>query len=281
MLEPTLPPRAVRFGVFEADLRTGELRKNGLRVRLQEQPFQVLAALLERPGEMVDREELRQRLWPADTFVDFDHSLNTAINKLREALGDSAGSPRFIETLARRGYRFLAPVEVIGAGAEDAPALAVPPATPRTAAGSATTSGLPELPAPPRVLSRSLFALIQVMYLCFYVAALATLDDVFRTVGGVFPRWAWPLTATALVTGLVGVASRLWLLSAVGFDYKGLGRKFRRLFPLLFPLDELWAFAPLLIVRYIPLGLAFACTAALLLAPFAQRTLTRLAYPAA
>jgi DNA-binding winged helix-turn-helix (wHTH) protein len=275
MPEPNSSPRAVRFGVFEADLRTGELRKNGMKVRLQEQPFQVLAALLERPGEMIAREELRQRLWPADTFVDFDHSLNTAINKLREALGDSAGSPRFIETLARRGYRFLAPVEVIGEEAS------IPGATPAPEGFTASAPPAGDLPAPPRVLSRSLFALIQVMYLCFYVAALATLEEVFRTVGSVFPRWAWPLTATALVTGLVGIACRLWLLSAVGFDYKGLGRKFQRLFPLLFPLDELWAFAPLLIVGRIPLGLAFACTAALLLAPFAQRTLTRLAYPAA
>ncbi len=104
----------VRFGVFTADLAAGELRKNGVRIRLQEQPFQVLAYLLERPGEVVTREELRQKLWPADTFVDFDHSLNTAVNKLREALGDSATSPRYVETLARRGYRFLVPVEPTG-----------------------------------------------------------------------------------------------------------------------------------------------------------------------
>ena len=92
---------------------SGELRKSGLRLRVQEQPFQVLLVLLERPSEVVTREELRQKLWPADTFVDFDHSLNTVINKLREALSDSAANPRFIETLARRGYRFLAPVEFV------------------------------------------------------------------------------------------------------------------------------------------------------------------------
>src|SRR5713226_2488853 len=98
------------FGVFEVDLRSGELRKQGVRIKLQEQPFHVLTVLLQRPGEVVTREELRNQNWPADTFVDFDNSLNTAINKLREALGDSADSPRFIETLPRRGYRFLAPV---------------------------------------------------------------------------------------------------------------------------------------------------------------------------
>src|SRR5882724_5133462 len=99
-----------RFGVFEVDPRSGELRKQGVRIKLQEQPFHVLTVLLQRPGEVVTREELRNQNWPADTFVDFDNSLNTAINKLREALGDSADNPRFIETLPRRGYRFIAPV---------------------------------------------------------------------------------------------------------------------------------------------------------------------------
>jgi DNA-binding winged helix-turn-helix (wHTH) protein/Tol biopolymer transport system component len=100
----------VKFGIFEVDCRAGELRRNGVKVKLQEQPFQVLAILLERPGEIVTRDELQKRLWPADTFVDFDHSLNAAVKRLRNALGDSADNPRFVETLARRGYRFLAPV---------------------------------------------------------------------------------------------------------------------------------------------------------------------------
>jgi DNA-binding winged helix-turn-helix (wHTH) protein/Tol biopolymer transport system component len=101
----------IRFGIFEVDLCGGQLRRNGLKVRLQEQPFQVLAMLLERPGEVVTREDLHARLWPADTFVDFDHGLNAAVKRLRDALGDSAENPRFVETLARRGYRFLAPAE--------------------------------------------------------------------------------------------------------------------------------------------------------------------------
>src|SRR5690349_955162 len=103
-------PAILRFGVFEMDVRAGELRKQGVRIKLQEQPFHVLTLLLQRPGEVVTREELRSENWPADTFVDFDNSLNTAINKLREALGDSADNPRFVETLPRRGYRFIAPV---------------------------------------------------------------------------------------------------------------------------------------------------------------------------
>src|SRR5438105_1724447 len=107
----------LRFGVFEVDVRAGELRKQGARIKLQEQPFHVLTVLLQRSGEVVTREELRSQNWPVDTFVDFDNSLNTAINKLREALGDSADNPRFIETLPRRGYRFIAPVSGVDGAA--------------------------------------------------------------------------------------------------------------------------------------------------------------------
>src|SRR5207248_8530593 len=101
----------VRFGAFEADWRSRELRKHGVRIKLREQPFRVLELLLERPGELITREELHRQIWPADTFVDFESGLNTAINRLRQALGDSADSPRFIETLPRRGYRFVFPVD--------------------------------------------------------------------------------------------------------------------------------------------------------------------------
>ena len=104
------PFRTRGFGVFEVDLRAAELRKNGVRIKLQEQPFQILSLLLEHPGEVVTREELRGKLWPAHTFVDFDRSLNKAMTKLRAALGDSADSPRYVETIPRHGYRFLAPV---------------------------------------------------------------------------------------------------------------------------------------------------------------------------
>src|SRR6201981_2577912 len=99
--------RIISFSTFELNLQTGELRRQGQKLKLQEQPFQVLAALLERPGEVVTREELRSTLWPSDTFVDFDHSLNAAIKRLRDVLGESAEMPIFVETLARRGYRFI------------------------------------------------------------------------------------------------------------------------------------------------------------------------------
>jgi len=102
--------RIVRFGVFEVDLCAGELRKSGMRIKLHGQPLEVLGMLLQRPGKVIPREELRQKLWPTDTFVDFDHGVNTAINRLREALGDSAETPRFIETVPRHGYRFIGAV---------------------------------------------------------------------------------------------------------------------------------------------------------------------------
>src|SRR4051812_7702717 len=116
MLErPLLRFAKIRFGVFEADLRAGELRKFGIRIKLQSQPFKLLTILISRAGEIVTREELQQELWGSETVVNFDHSLGTAINKVREALGDSAENPRYIETLAKRGYRFIAPVQVLDA----------------------------------------------------------------------------------------------------------------------------------------------------------------------
>src|SRR5690242_1941448 len=109
--QPPVPPDRWRFGQFEIDLSTGELRKSGLRIHIQDQPLRILGALLERAGELVTREELRERLWPSETFVNFERSLNAAVAKLRQVLADSAEQPRYIETMARRGYRFVAPVE--------------------------------------------------------------------------------------------------------------------------------------------------------------------------
>ena len=258
--------RVFRFGSYEADGRTGELRKQGVRVRLQEQPFQVLVMLLERPGELVTREEIRQRLWGAETFVDFDHSLNTAINKLRETLNDSAAEPRYIETLARRGYRFLAAVE--GAGAAEAPAA--------TGAGSGGPAESDALPAANRGAVRFLLVLIQVMYLSFYLAALAKLAAI--TAMAEAARLPEALPGLVAVSAVLGIPLRLYLLSAAAFDYRGLGDKFRRLFPYLFALDVVWALAPFLLMEKIGFGLAFASTAALLYVPFSQRTLVRMGY---
>ena len=235
-------------------------------MRLQEQPFQVLVMLLERPGELVTREEIRQRLWGAETFVDFDHSLNTAINKLRETLNDSAAEPRYIETLARRGYRFIAPVEAPG---NSAPAAEAP----------ASGANLDALPPAPRGAVRFLLALVQVMYLSFYLVALAKLAAITAIVETAHLSGAIP--GLAAVSAALGIPLRLYLLSAAVFDYRGLGEKFRKLFPYLFALDVLWALAPFLLVQKIGFGLAFAATAALLYLPFSQRTLVRMGYRAA
>ena len=115
MVPPTEAASRVRFGPFVADLRTGELWREGTRIALQDKPFQLLAALLERPGDLVTREELRQRLWPESVFTDFEHGLNKAVNKLRRALDDLTDEPRYVETLPRRGYRFVAPVASVHA----------------------------------------------------------------------------------------------------------------------------------------------------------------------
>jgi len=161
----------LRFGTFELDLRAGELRKHGLRVRLQEQPFQILAMLLAHPGEVTTREELQKKLWPADTFVDFDHGLNKAISKIREALGDSAESPRFVETVARRGYRFLAEVKV----ADTAPVHSPEPATqPHPSTEGRERPDLVREQVMPKTFARSLAWKVSVFAILLVMASLVT-----------------------------------------------------------------------------------------------------------
>ena len=175
---------------------------------------------------MVTREELRQKLWPADTFVDFDHSLNTAVNKLREALGDSAFSPRYVETLARRGYRFLAPVQ---RAKEKSPAQYLPhrqaQLSPAARARGAFHPDL-EVPLPRRGLTRGLFGLIQMMYLIFYVVALFRLTGIDRVTESFLPGWgSLAIFMAVLVTAGVGIPLRCYLISAVAFDHQRTGNK--------------------------------------------------------
>ena len=266
--------RRFRFGVFEADTATGELRKAGVRLRLQDQPFQVLVALLERPGEVLTREELRQKLWSDDTFVDFDHSLNSIINKLREVLGDSAANPRFIETLARRGYRFLAPVSVASENTVQSPAMnaAQIPEDNGSDRFHSLLTRAQDLPPVPHGYVRLLFALIQVMYLCFYISALSRLTAASDVLEEVFLLPSWTLVVL-IVSAATGIPVRLYLLSAVCFNVKNVSSKFLHLFVPTFVLDEVWALAPFLLIHRIGWGLALAATAALIYVPFAQRTL--------
>jgi DNA-binding winged helix-turn-helix (wHTH) protein len=267
-----------RFGVFELDSAAGELRKSGVRLRLQDQPFQVLCMLVQRPGQLVSREEFRKELWPADTFVDFDHSLNTIVNKLREVLGDSASNPRFVETLAKRGYRFLPPVEfppgsrVTNAESVVAEANEHVQLSRTPASSSWSLTNIRDLPIVPSGYVRMLFVLIQIMYLSFYVAALARLSSVQGILERSFGRSGIGIVLL-IVSASIGIPVRLYLISYVSFDVKDLSRKFLRLFAGLLILDELWALAPFLLAEQIGIGFALAISAALTYVPFAQRTL--------
>jgi len=269
-------------------MRSGELRRKGLRVRLQEQPFQVLLMLTERAGEVVTREELRLKLWPSDTFVDFDHGLNTAINKLRDALGDSAANPRFIETLPRRGYRFVAPVERNNGTATlslTPEAVLTPPAAgrepsptdhPGVVRDSVSQADVhDDIPPAPRQLTRTLFGLIQVLYLIFYATTLIRVEHLHEVLPD---TWVVPVMVATLITAPVGIALRLYFLTAAAFDYRRLGDNFLKLFRVVFVLDEIWALAPFMITIYIGVGGAIAACAVLVYLPFSQRTLVRMAY---
>jgi DNA-binding winged helix-turn-helix (wHTH) protein len=265
--------RRYRFGVFEADAASGELRRQGLRVKLNTQPFQVLQMLLERPGVVLTREEICQELWPDGTFVDYEHGVNSAINRIRQALGDQASHPRFVETLARRGYRFIAPVEQIGLtpvqSAEPAvePELIEADTQPRRRI-LASTEELPE--ASYRVV-RTFFILLQIMYMGFYVGALANLAEIEDLLSPL-PRAAL-LQNLIIVTAALLIPARAFILSATFFHAPRFRGKFLKLWPFLLPLDELWALAPFLLLHHINFGLAVACMTLLVYSPFAQRSL--------
>jgi DNA-binding winged helix-turn-helix (wHTH) protein len=282
----TQPARRYRFGVFEADATTGELRRKGVRIKLHSQPFQVLLMLLERPGELLTREEISRELWPDGTFVDYEHGVNSAVNRLRDALGDKASNSKFIETLARRGYRFVAPVERIalnGAAPPVAPKLPLsqmpPQAPPDPAAPAESKPGLldrilatPEdLPRSPHLLVQTLFILLQLMYLAFYIGALANLEEINQLLLPLpFATLAFNVT---MITATILIPVRTFLICAVLFYAPGLREKFRKIWWLLLPLDLLWAISPFLLLHHINYGLVLACMTFLVYSPFAQRSL--------
>jgi DNA-binding winged helix-turn-helix (wHTH) protein len=261
--------RRYRFGVFEADAAAGELRRQGLRVKLNTQPFQMLLMLLERPGVVLTREEISRALWPDGTFVDYDHGVNSAVNRIRKALGDKAGHPRFVETLARRGYRFIAPVEQIGQPADSPPpaeAIAEPDPPRRHILASPE-----ELPQASYPVVRTLFVVLQFMYLGFYIGALANLAEID---GLLMPLPRSPQVMLALIaTATLLIPVRAFVLSATLFHAPRFHGKFLRIWPYLLPLDELWALAPFLLLHHINFGLALACMTLLVYSPFAQRSL--------
>ena len=286
------PAQRYRFGIFEVDAATGELRRQGLRVKLNSQPFQVLLMLLDRPGQLLTREEISRELWPDGTFVDYEHGLNSAINRIREALGDTAASPRFLETLARRGYRFIAPVERVdlredrsGKGAsagesqslafsespvhaaEDQPASDAPSSRPRIQI-LATPD---ELPKVSYRVAQTLFILFQLMYLGFYVGALANLaeiEDLFSPLPN-----AAVVYRVLIVTAAILIPVRAFVLCTAIFHAPGFRKNFLKIWPLLLLFDELWSLSPFLLLHHINFGLALACTTLLVYSPFAQRSL--------
>ncbi len=285
MTEPR-PARRYRFGVFEADAATGELRRQGIRVKLNTQPFQLLCLLLDRPGELLTRDEICRELWPEGTFVDYEHGVNSAINRIREALGDTAASPRFVETLARRGYRFVAPVEQIIPGESPAPiaepasqsAILAPaertpnPVDPSEAIPTTSILAAPhELPKLPHTTSLTLFILFQIMYLGFYIGALANLAEIEDLFSVLTRATEW--TTVLIVTAAILIPVRAFILCAVLLHAPRFRENFLRLWPALLAFDELWALAPFLLLHHINFGLALACTALLAWAPFVQRSL--------
>jgi DNA-binding winged helix-turn-helix (wHTH) protein len=283
-----------RFGTFEVDAATGELRRQGLRVKLNTQPFQVLLMLLDRPGELLTREEISRALWPDGTFVDYEHGVNSAVNRIREALGDNAANPRFLETLARRGYRFIAPVERVGTGngasaveigaGDDGSSTAASGSGVDAAeeeAGGATIGGrkkririlatAEELPKTSYAVVQTIFILFQVMYLGFYVGALANLAEI---AGLLSPLPNAELTYRILiVTAAILIPVRAFVLCAALFHAPDFRGKFRKLWPFLIAFDELWSLAPFLLLHHINFGLALASTTLLVYSPFAQRSL--------
>ena len=219
--------------------------------------------LLEKPSEVVTREEMRARLWGKDekaTFVDFDHGLNTAINKVRDALNDSASVPKYVETVPGKGYRFIAPV-TLADDAGKAPVVEAPkPAD-------------DELPTASPALVRSLLLSIETMYLAFYVGALANLAEIHEIFLDANLLEASALMALLVTSAVVLIPVRLFLFTAVAFDFRKLAAKFRKLFPVLLILDLVWALAPFLLIHHVNMGVALGMSAALVYVPFAQRSL--------
>ncbi len=275
-----------RFGAFEADTATGELRRQGLRVKLNTQPFQVLLMLLARPGQLLTREEISRELWPDGIFVDYEHGVNSAVNRIREALGDTAASPRFVETLARRGYRFVAPVERVDGritpgeyfspeAAESATSASIQqksaPAEPETKPRIQILATPEDLPKTPYRVVQTLFVLFQLMYMSFYIGALANLAEIHDLLSPL-PR-AHIVFRVLILTAAILIPVRAFILCAGVFHAPGFREKFLRLWLVLLVFDVLWSLSPFLLLHHINFGLALACTTLLVYSPFAQRSL--------
>jgi DNA-binding winged helix-turn-helix (wHTH) protein len=278
----TVRPRIFRFDEFELDLGRYEVRRKGRALKLERVPMELLILLVEKEGQLVTREEIVQRLWGNDVYVDTRQGVNTAIRKIRLALGDDPDHPRILQTVVGKGYRLVAQL----VSPERAPAPQSEPALPSTDApvpereapsGSEATSTA-ALPAGERSLmdprlARALLLFVEVGYLIMYGVALVHIPQIQR-LG--LPRLVWQAT---LLVALVGSAIRIYLASAVSLNYSGLGRLFRLVFPGILILDAAWAASPLLLFH--KLGeFVLLPVAGLAFLPFSQRTLVRCAYRA-
>jgi DNA-binding winged helix-turn-helix (wHTH) protein len=275
------PARRYRFGAFEADAGTGELRRKGLLIRLNGQPFQLLILLIERQGQLLTRDEIARELWPDGTVVDFEHGVNSAVNRIREALGDSAADSRFVQTLARRGYRFVAPVEQVNPSQAPAEPVKLGKISrieqtldsldKRTGVFTRLLATPEDLPnASPRIV-QTLFVTMQLMYVAFYVGALGNLSEIAELLSPL--QHASQIYMLLVMTAAIMIPVRAFLVFAVSFRAPAFRSKFLKLWPFLLVLDVLWSMSPFLLLHHINFGLALACTTLLVYSPFAQRSL--------
>jgi DNA-binding winged helix-turn-helix (wHTH) protein len=288
----------IKFDEFELDLGRYELRRQGRAIKLEKVPMELLILLAEREGQLVTREEIIQRLWGPDVFVDTRQGINTAIRKIRLALKDDPDNPRILQTVFGKGYRLVAPVTIAESSVPRAGAAPNPEATlpsgqsavpgphvgPGPNNGTVAASSASESleisgsrlvargPIEPK-LARWLFLTIQAGYLVLYAAAFVLFPNIARI------GLPWFVPQLILVAGLIGAAVRLYLIAAVGFNYSGSGTLFRQAFPGILALDAFWAASPLLLFGRLGF-LTLLFVAALVFLPFSQRTLILSIYDA-
>jgi DNA-binding winged helix-turn-helix (wHTH) protein len=290
-------PIRLRFGPFEFDLRTNELFKNGERIHLQDQPAKLLGLLASRPQELVTRHEIQNLSWN-DQFVEVDQGINAAMKRIRKALEEDPNQPRFIQTLAKKGYRFIADIEEVFEqpqdvivplpdSTEDPSSIVKEDETSSISGTTVTPERVQELPAPleqanaekpftlPMTVSvaRLLFLLIQLGYLAIYCAALINMEALGNVLSAAGVKRVSITLGSVLLAGMCGIAVRIYLTTAVGWAHPNAGQQFRRLFPFLLMFDAMWAASPLLVEHKIGSGLALAGVVGLAYLPFAQRTL--------
>jgi len=285
---PQSQPARVRFESFELDCITGELFKNGARVKLQDQPARLLILLVFRAGTLVTRDEIQEALWEDGQFVEFEHAINVAVKKIREALNDDPLKPRMLETMPRKGYRFIATVERIenpmkSVAVESSIVVPIPDVELAPQIQTKVEASEPDKPNPdeedlerefalPATPARILFLSVQLMYLAIYSLALIHMYDIASVLGTAGVGWL----ATPLLIGAAGsIPVRLYLIFTVGLGHPAAGMKYRRMLPYLMPWDWIWAASPFLAIHTIGPEWALVLSAVLVYPPISQVILMR------